>query len=85
MHPNDPAYGVEPAEQHGILYTEDGSRHIATLRGNFPAYYANIAAAIRGEAPLTVTAEQALHVIYLTELAQQSSDEGRLLPGALPA
>ena len=85
MHPADPAYGVEPAEQHGTLYTENSSRCIATLRGNFPAYYANIAAAIRGEAPLTVTAEQALHVIYLTELAQQSSDEGRRLPVALPA
>ena len=85
MHPDDPAYGVEPAEQHGTLYTENSSRCIATLRGNFSAYYANIAAAIRGEAPLTVTAEQALHVIYLTELAQQSSDEGRRLPVALPA
>ena len=85
MHPADPAYGVEPAEQHGTLYTENDSRSITTLHGKFPAYYANIAAAIRGEAPLTVTAEQALHVIYLTELAQQSSDEGRRLPVALPA
>lgn len=85
IRPTDPAYGVESADQHGTLYTEDGSRHITTLRGNFPAYYDNIATAIRGEAPLTVTAEQALRVIYLTELAQQSSDEGRRLPVALPA
>ena len=85
MRPADPAYGIEPAEQHGTLYTENSSRCIATLRGNFPAYYENIAAAIRGGAPLIVTAEQALCGIYLTELAQQSSDEGLRLPIALPA
>ena len=85
MHPDDPAYGTEPTDQHGTLYTEDGSRRIESRRGNFPAYYDNIAAAIRGGAPLIVTAEQALCVIYLTELAQQSSDEGRRLPIALPA
>jgi len=35
--------------------------------------------ALRGQAPLAVTAEDALRVIYLTELAQQSSDCGRRL------
>ena len=40
---------------------------------------ADVAAALRGQAPLAVTAEDALRVIYLTELAQQSSDCGRRL------
>ena len=85
MTPVNPAYGTDAAAPQGILYREDGNRRIETLRGDFPAYYANIAAAIRGEAPLMVTAEQALHVIYLTELAQQSSDEGRRLPVVMPS
>lgn len=84
MTPHDPAYGIEPAAQHGTLYTKNSSRSVAGLRGDFPAYYANIAAAIHGEAPLTVTAAQALCVIYLIELAQKSSDEGRCLPVTMP-
>ena len=69
-----------PAAQFGTLYTPDGNaRAVPSLRGDFAAYYRNVAAALRGEAPLAVTAADALRVIYLTELAQQSSDAGKRL------
>ncbi len=80
LSPHDAAYGVEPAAQFGTLYTPDGNaRAVPSLRGDFAAYYRNVAAALRGEAPLAVTAEDALRVVYLLELAQQSSDCGQRL------
>ncbi|WP_035478981.1 Gfo/Idh/MocA family oxidoreductase [Aliagarivorans marinus] len=60
--------------------------HQKMQRGNYPAFYQNVAAAIRGEAPLEVTIEQARLVIYLIELAMQSEAEGgRPLAVAKPA
>lgn len=80
LSPCDAAYGLEDAAQFGTLYAPDGSaRTVPPVRGDFAAFYRNIAAALRGQAPLAVTAEDALRVIYLTELAQQSSDCGRRL------
>ena len=80
MSPRDAAYGWEDAAQFGTHYTPDGdARTVPPVRGDFAAYYRNVAAALRGEAPLAVTAKDALRVIYLTELAQQSSDAGKRL------
>ncbi|WP_311336865.1 Gfo/Idh/MocA family oxidoreductase, partial [Cardiobacterium hominis] len=80
MSPRDAAYGLEAAAQFGTLYAADGSaRTVPPVRGDFAAYYRNVAAALRGEAPLAVTAHDALRVIYLMELAQQSSDAGKRL------
>jgi oxidoreductase, NAD-binding len=80
MSPRDAAYGWEDAAQFDTHYTPDGdARTVPPVRGDFAAYYRNVAAALRGEAPLAVTAEDALRVIYLTELAQQSSDAGKRL------
>ncbi|MDO4644139.1 MAG: Gfo/Idh/MocA family oxidoreductase [Cardiobacteriaceae bacterium] len=76
--PYDDAYGVVPSTQWGTFYTPDGYAHkIPSERGDFPFFYRNLAAAIRGEASLAVSTEAALQVIYLIELAQRSSDEGR--------
>ena len=80
MSPRDAAYGLEDAAQFGTLYAPDGSaRTVPPVRGDFAAFYRNVAAALRGEAPLAVTARDALRGIYLTELAQQSSDAGKRL------
>ena len=80
MSPRDAAYGREDAAQFGTHYTPDGgARTVPPVRGDFAAYYRNVVAALRGEAPLAVTAKDALRVIYLTELAQQSSDAGKRL------
>lgn len=75
-----PEYGVTPKEEDGRIYDAAGhSKVIKSERGNFAAYYQNIAAAITGHAALAVTATDAIRVIALLELAQKSSDTGRTL------
>lgn len=84
MDPHDPAFGVEEPEQHGIFYHPDGSQEtIPTERSRFIDYYDNLAAAIRGEAPLAVQPEEALAVMRVLLLAHESARQGKTL--ALPA
>lgn len=80
LSPNDPAFGAEAPEHYGTLYFPDGSSEILpTLPGRFADYYANIAAAIRGEAELAVHPEQALAVMRLLLLAIDSAAQGKTL------
>lgn len=48
-----------------------------TLAGDYRLYYQNVRDAIRGTAPLAVTAEDGYRSIRMLELAQQSALEGR--------
>ncbi|KAF9571612.1 hypothetical protein EC968_000351 [Mortierella alpina] len=50
--------------------------------GTYGAYYANVHDAIRGNAPLAVTAEQAAWVIHGIQLAIESSRSGQRVPWA---
>ncbi|KAJ2720447.1 hypothetical protein GGI07_004593 [Coemansia sp. Benny D115] len=80
--PGDSVYGKDKQEQYGTLDSEIGSGlhvrgAVTTLDGDYPAYYNNVADAIRGEAQLIVTPEQAADVIRIIELAKQSSVERR--------
>lgn len=81
---NTPDWGTEPASQHGRLLTEHAGLLIdATVqseRGSFQDFFINVQQAIRGEAPLAVTPEQARDTIRIIELALQSSREQRTLP-----
>lgn len=81
--PGAEGWGAEPAAQWGVLDADLNGLHfqgqIETLPGNYPAFYANVAAAIgRGEA-LAVTAVQARDVIRLLETAVQSHQEQRTI------
>jgi scyllo-inositol 2-dehydrogenase (NADP+) len=53
---------------------------LASEVGDYRTFYANVRDAIRGEAPLVVSAEDGYRSIRVLELALQSSDEGRTLP-----
>ncbi|KAJ1932105.1 hypothetical protein EC988_009566, partial [Linderina pennispora] len=80
--PRDTAYGKD--NEFGILDSEvlpkiNVRGQVATLDGNYAAYYNNVAAAIRGDEQLIVTPEQAVNVIRIIELAKQSSDERRTM------
>ena len=79
--PREPEWGVEPAEQWGILNTRIGGLHfqgkIETAPGCYPAYYENIYQAIWGEAGLIVKPEEARNTIRIIELAVQSNAEQR--------
>jgi scyllo-inositol 2-dehydrogenase (NADP+) len=52
----------------------------ATEMGDYRAFYANVRDAIRGEAPLVVTPEDAYRTTRVLELAIQSSDKSVTLP-----
>jgi predicted dehydrogenase len=68
--PADPAWGVDPVPARLVLRDEAGAlaeRLLPLLRGDYPLYYAELAAAIRGEGANPVPAEEALDVIALVE------------------
>ena len=78
--PDGDDWAAESPEAYGTLYQEAGSEVVATLTGGYQHFYREVAAAIRQNAPLTVTAEAALQSIHLIELALQSADQGLRLP-----
>lgn len=81
--PLEPGWGAEPRQDWGTLDTEIDGLHVVgqveTVPGRHLDFYENVAAAVRGEAALAVTAVSARHVIRLIELAQESSKTGRTL------
>ncbi|MGM8851092.1 oxidoreductase [Salinicola halophyticus] len=52
---------------------------IATLPGDYLAYYAGVLDAIQGVAPLPVTAQEALEVMRLLEAGVQSAETGQVV------
>jgi len=77
--PGGAAWGEEPAEQWGLLGTETASAPVPTHPGNYPAFYAGVAAAIRGEAPPPVHVNEAIAMLDVIEAAQRSARERRVV------
>jgi scyllo-inositol 2-dehydrogenase (NADP+) len=79
--PDRLGWGQEPASDWGKLNTEEGGLHvlgqIETIAGNYNHFYNNVYDVIREGKELYVKPEEAAMVIYLIELAYQSSTEGR--------
>jgi scyllo-inositol 2-dehydrogenase (NADP+) len=76
--PRDPQFGRDGRE--GLFVHPDGSSEVVPLmRGNYLAYYDELAAAILDGAPVPVTAEDALDGLGIIALARRASTEGRLL------
>jgi len=75
--PGDDGYGVGSAENFGTLYDSDGSRPVETEAGRYQDYYRGIAEAIENGAPPPVSAEDALAVIRVMELAEASQRKGK--------
>ena len=71
-----PAWGTEPASAWGMLGDGPG-RPFPTLPGDYPAYYAGIAAALRDGTAPPVTAREAIAVLDVLEAARRSAREGR--------
>ncbi len=76
-------WGEEPPERWGVLtrcpHGEVIREPVATEAGDYRRYYENIRDAIHGRATLAVTPEQALDVVRLLEVAQESSRHRRTL------
>lgn len=73
-------WGLEPEETWGRLNGSEGSIQVESERGDYREFYRNIAAAVRGEAALDVTPQQAAMVVKIIELAYLSNAEKRILP-----
>ena len=77
-----PGWGEEPESAWGTLGAgqsppDGGGEPVPTPPGDYPAYYAGVAAALReGTAP-PVTAREAVAVLQVLEAARRSAREGR--------
>lgn len=77
---SDPAWGSDSPAMYGTLTTREGKRTIPTISGDYRRFYENVRDAILGRAKLAVTPEQALNVMRVLELAQQSSSNRCAVP-----
>ncbi|EFL25761.1 oxidoreductase family, NAD-binding Rossmann fold domain protein [Streptomyces himastatinicus ATCC 53653] len=76
------AWGAEPETAWGRLGAGEspltgGGRPVPTVRGDYPAYYAAIATALRDGTPPPVTAAEAAAALRVLEAARVSATEGR--------
>ena len=68
--PGGPGWGAEPEEAWGRLYDGAGSRVVPTEPGDYPAFYAGMARALRGGRPPPVDPEDAVAVLEVIEDAR---------------
>ncbi|MGW7426910.1 Gfo/Idh/MocA family protein [Streptomyces sp. NPDC054813] len=71
-------WGVEPESLYGRVGAGEspltgGGRAVPTLPGDYPAYYAAVAGALRGEGPNPVTALEAAAALDVLEAARRSA------------
>jgi predicted dehydrogenase len=71
--PDAGAWGEEEPAQWGTLGRDGDTTPVPTRPGAYPAYYAAVAATIRGEAPPPVTPEEAIATLEVIEAAQRSA------------
>jgi len=84
--PPQPDWGVDQGRARRVTRASDGTaieEPVALQPGAHPAYFAAVAAAIRGEAPNPVPPEEAVAVMELIELGLRSAHERRELAWAL--
>jgi scyllo-inositol 2-dehydrogenase (NADP+) len=69
--PSDDRYGIEPEETWGTLGISapghPAPSKVPTERGNYPAFYHGVSAALRGTGPVPVAARDALEVVKILE------------------
>lgn len=76
--PDDAGYGEDAPEAYGTLTAADGTlRRVPSVRGDWRAFYAGVAAAIDGSGAVPVPARAALAMMNLIALSRQSAREGR--------
>lgn len=76
MLPTHDSYGREPEEAWGTLGVSapgyPAPAKVPTERGNYPAFYQGVAAALRGTGPVPVAARDALEVVRILERIHES-------------
>ncbi len=74
--PGSASWGVEPEWTWGAIGREGATSPVPTLPGNYPAFYAGVAAAIRGVAPPPVLVSEAIEALTIIECARESAERG---------
>jgi predicted dehydrogenase len=74
--PGGPGWGAEPEEAWGRLFDGQGSRAVPTEPGNYPAFYAGMARALREGASPPVDAAEAVAVLEVIEEARRAGARG---------
>ena len=69
MLPDHDGWAAEKPDEYGTLYTETGKQRVTSECGGYQHLYNNLADAIVAEAPLAVSAEQALDGIKIIQQA----------------
>lgn len=70
LSPRDPTYGETPADTWGLLGASgsaSGPQRVPMARGDYPAFYAGVAQAVRGASESPVNPESALAVTRILE------------------
>jgi predicted dehydrogenase len=67
MLPTDDGYGISAPDAFGELSDGNTGSPVPAERGDYPAFYAGVAAAIRGDGPLPVDPLDALEVVRIIE------------------
>lgn len=75
--PGGDGWGEEPESGWGEVFLAHESYPYPTLKGDYPAYYKNIAQVLNGKEALLVQPEEAVQTLKIIEAAQQSHAEGR--------
>ncbi len=71
--PGSDGYGVTPSSEWGTIGTGDELTPVPTEAGDYPAFYAGVAASIRDGAPSPVDPRDALEVVRIVERAHALS------------
>lgn len=65
--PTDPAYGVEPRKDWGVLGTDGALTPVPAERGDYPAFYRELAACLRDGGPLPVDPADSVAALRIIE------------------
>ncbi len=72
--PGDPGYGEEPSERWGRIHRGEQSEAVPTERGDYPAFYVEVARSIRGGTDPPVALAEAVEVMEVLESARAGID-----------
>jgi predicted dehydrogenase len=79
VRPGGPDWGADPEDRWGTLGIDGQTRRVATERGNYGAFYAGVASAIRGATPVPVDIADAIAMLGVIEAARTSAAETRVV------
>ncbi|MGW4364131.1 Gfo/Idh/MocA family oxidoreductase [Nocardia takedensis] len=77
--PGETGWGAVDSEHWGVLGADPDPTPHPTLPGDYPAFYAGVAAAILDGAPVPVDPREAVHTARVLDAARRSAESGRVV------